>query len=82
MTSVAFSMENPQLLAVGLFDGSVQVIDITEDMCSSHVAISQRKTSRPVEAVWQIKWIKSKIIWFTCLVLIFKRRDRLNISHV
>lgn len=59
VTCLAFSKENPQLLAVGLYDGSVEVIDITVDGSLTKVAISQRQTSPPTEPVWQVDWTRS-----------------------
>lgn len=56
MTAVAFSRQTPQLMAVGLYDGSVEVIDIT-DATSAIVGKSQRITSPGLEAVWKIEWI-------------------------
>lgn len=52
-------METSQLLAIGFYDGSIRIIDITIADGSNLVAISERKTSPPIEPVWQMKWIKS-----------------------
>lgn len=61
VTSVSFSKRSTQLLAVGFYDGSVQIIDVTYlNARHARVAISERKTSPPIEPVWQIKWMKSK----------------------
>ena len=60
VTCVAFSNSNPQLLAVGLYDGSVEVIDITDDN-SFPVGKSERSSSPGFEPVWQIQWLKSRI---------------------
>lgn len=61
VTSIAFSKRNTQLLAVGFYDGSVQIIDVTSlNACHARVAVSERKTSPPTEPVWQTKWIKSE----------------------
>lgn len=63
MTSVAFSKRNTQLLAIGFYDGSVQLIDITKlKAADARIAISERKSSPPIEPVWQIKWIKCKFL--------------------
>lgn len=59
VTAVSFSTENSQLLAIGFYDGSIRIIDITIADGSNLVAISERKTSPPIEPVWQMKWIKS-----------------------
>lgn len=62
VTSVSFSNDNSQLLAIGFYDGTVEVIDVIDENSLSRVAVSQRKTSPPVEPVWNIKWIKSKFV--------------------
>lgn len=63
VTAVQFSHKNPQLLAVALYDGSIEVLDVTD--CSSPdrhsvVAKSERFTSPGFEPVWQIQWIQLK----------------------
>lgn len=60
VTAVSFSHENSQLLAIGFYDGSIRIIDITMGDASNLVAISERKTSPPIEPVWEMKWIKCK----------------------
>lgn len=52
-------MKNSQLLAIGFYDGSIRIIDITIANDSNVVAISERKSSPPIEPIWQMKWIKS-----------------------
>lgn len=64
VTAVSFSKENSQLLAIGFYDGSIRIIDITISDGSNLVAISERKTSPPIEPVWEMKWIKSEAINF------------------
>lgn len=56
VTSVSFSRKNPQLLAIGLYDGNVEIRDITDEE-SQPVGRSNRLTSPGFEPVWQIKWI-------------------------
>ncbi|XP_055843793.1 dynein axonemal intermediate chain 4 [Episyrphus balteatus] len=56
VVSVEFSPYRPQLLAIGLYDGSVEVRDITTERDCT-VAISQRETSPGYEPVTDIKWI-------------------------
>lgn len=63
VTAVAFSKMNPQLLAVALYDGSIEVLDITENRSvDDHlvVARSERKSSPGFEPIWQIQWIQMK----------------------
>lgn len=61
VTSVAFSRRNTQLLAIGFYDGAVQLIDVTNlNARDARIAISERKTSPSIEPVWQIKWIRGK----------------------
>lgn len=62
VTAVAFSNENSQLLAIGFYDGSIRIVDITIADACNLVAISDRKTSPPIEPIWQMKWIKCKRI--------------------
>lgn len=58
VTALSFSKKNPQLLAVGLYNGEVQVVDITErKLEDALVAVSQRSTSPGTEPVTEIKWI-------------------------
>lgn len=56
VTALAFSRAHPQVLAVGTYDGSVELLDISDDS-SERVARSQRETSPGVEPVWCIEWI-------------------------
>lgn len=64
VTSVEFSQMNPQLLAVALYDGTVEVIDITENRTAnsgfSVVARSERKSSPGFEPIWEVQWIQMK----------------------
>ena len=60
VTAIEFCENSPQYLAVGLYDGSVEIIDITPIMEKVVVAKSERKSSPGIEPVWQIKWIKEK----------------------
>lgn len=56
VVSVEFSPFVPTLLAVGLYDGTVSVLDITDPQ-DPPVAVSQRSTSQSCEPVMAIKWI-------------------------
>ncbi|XP_021702168.1 WD repeat-containing protein 78 [Aedes aegypti] len=58
VTAVAFSKKTPQLLAVGLYDGSVQIWDIM-DNSQRPVGVSERKSSPGFEPIWDIEWIES-----------------------
>lgn len=60
VTALAFSKEHPQLLAVGLYDGSIEITDITDGMVPVTVYTSQRSTSPAMESVCQIQWIQSR----------------------
>lgn len=58
VTAVAFSKETPQLLAVGLADGRLEVRDIRHDQ-DEFVAQSNRHHNSPgFEPIWQIEWIE------------------------
>lgn len=58
VTAVQFSRQRPQLLAIGTYDGTVEVVDISTDT-ADRVARSHRDTSPGIEPVWSIKWIQS-----------------------
>ncbi|XP_053687141.1 dynein axonemal intermediate chain 4 [Sabethes cyaneus] len=58
VTSVAFSKRTPQLLAIGLYNGTVQIQDIT-DNSPVPVGVSERRTSPGFEPIWDIEWIES-----------------------
>lgn len=66
VTAVAFSKQNCQLLAIGLYNGTIEVVDITDLDCAAKVSFSQRDTSPPIEPIWQIKWIKRKKTTIGC----------------
>lgn len=57
ITAVAFSRETPQLLAIGTYAGTIEVLDITDDDATTRVGRSQRSTSPSFEPVWKIEWI-------------------------
>ncbi|XP_073829141.1 dynein intermediate chain at 61B [Musca autumnalis] len=57
VVSLEFSPYKTNLLAIGLFDGTVEVRDISK-YNEPPVAISQRSTSPGVDPVLAIKWIK------------------------
>ncbi len=62
VTAVEFSKMNPQLLAVALYDGTVEIIDITDnpagDQGFAAVGRSERSTSPGFEPIWQIQWLQ------------------------
>lgn len=61
VTSVAFSTRHTQRLAIGFYDGSVQLIDVTHlNGSDARIACSERKSSPSIEPVWQIRWIQRK----------------------
>ncbi|XP_061397842.1 dynein axonemal intermediate chain 4-like [Musca vetustissima] len=57
VVALEFSPYMPNLLAIGLFDGSIEVRDISK-FSQPPVAISQRSSSPGVDPVLAIKWIK------------------------
>lgn len=59
VTAVRFSKKSPQLLAVGLYDGRVEIRDITKEE-GPPIAKSDRKSSPGFEPVMQIEWVESK----------------------
>uniref|UniRef100_A0A336L7K3 Dynein axonemal intermediate chain 4 n=1 Tax=Culicoides sonorensis TaxID=179676 RepID=A0A336L7K3_CULSO len=56
VTAVRFSKKSPQLLAIGLYDGRVEIRDITLEE-GPPIAKSDRKTSPGFEPVMQIEWV-------------------------
>lgn len=56
VTSLDFSSEHPHLLALGLYDGSVNVYDIREDHGKPTLE-SQHATGKHSEPVWGVKWV-------------------------
>lgn len=57
VTALEFSPFIPTLLAVGLYDGSVEVRDIT-NFNEPALAVSQRTTTLSIDPVLAIKWVK------------------------
>ncbi|XP_061397981.1 dynein axonemal intermediate chain 4-like, partial [Musca vetustissima] len=57
VVALEFAPYMPNLLAIGLFDGSIEVRDISK-FNQPPVAISQRSSSPGVDPVLAIKWIK------------------------
>ncbi|EAU76534.2 AGAP006036-PA [Anopheles gambiae str. PEST] len=57
VTCVAFSRRTPQLLAVGLYDGRVQVRDIT-DTTQTPLAVSNRDRFPVYQPIWDLKWVE------------------------
>lgn len=63
VTSVEFSKSNPQLLAIATYDGTLIVVDITENRAMNDhpiVAMTERISSPVYEPIWQIQWIQVK----------------------
>ncbi|KAH8297620.1 hypothetical protein KR054_004502 [Drosophila jambulina] len=57
VTAISFSPFLPSLLAIGLYDGSVEVRDVSS-LQDTPVAVSQRATSPGCTPVVAIRWIK------------------------
>lgn len=57
VTAVAFSKQQPQLLAVGLYNGSIDIIDVTVDDAAGAVYSSERTTSPAIEAISSLAWL-------------------------
>ncbi|XP_077290075.1 dynein axonemal intermediate chain 4 [Arctopsyche grandis] len=55
VTSMAFSTANPNLLAIGFYNGNVKILDIAS---SKIVAQSSRKTCASYEPIWEVTWHK------------------------
>lgn len=54
--ALCFSRDHPQLLAIGFYDSTILVINISS--ASNLIGLSQRKPSLHNEPISQIKWIK------------------------
>lgn len=59
VTAVAFSPKFPQLLAIGMYDGKIEIRDITQEEAPP-IAKSDRKTSPGFEPIMQIEWVDSE----------------------
>lgn len=59
-----FHIQNPALLAVGLYDGTVMVFDIR---AKSNKAIYQStvRTMKHTDPVWQVAWDKNEMLFFS-----------------
>lgn len=55
VTSVAFSQYEPNLLAVGLYDGTVSILDICKKNVEQLMVTKQHLTYS-YEPIWQIEW--------------------------
>ncbi|XP_053674507.1 dynein axonemal intermediate chain 4 [Anopheles nili] len=58
VTCVAFSPRTPQLLAVGLYDGRVQIRDITDSSPNQPLAVSDRERFPVYQPIWDLKWVE------------------------
>lgn len=70
VTAVAFSKSSPQLLAIGLYNGLVEIRDITLEE-GAPVAKSDRKTAPGFEPIMHIEWLESTFISFVEIYIIF-----------
>ncbi|KAH8415714.1 hypothetical protein KR222_010696, partial [Zaprionus bogoriensis] len=57
VTAVCFSPFLPSLIAIGMFDGSVEVRDVA-DLNDNPIAVSQRSSSPSCAPVVAIRWLK------------------------
>lgn len=55
VTSLAFSQFEPNLVAVGLYDGTVTILDITKKQVDA-VVTSKKNLITSYEAIWKILW--------------------------
>ena len=56
VTSIAFSAAHPNLLAAGMYDGTVCIFDIRKDT-SKPTLESGHTTGKHTDPVWQVKWV-------------------------
>lgn len=71
VTAVEFSKETPQLLAVGTFNGMIEVLDISYSDTNCIVAKSQRNSSAGFEPIWDMKWVLGETITDFTVVIFF-----------
>ncbi|XP_063227525.1 dynein axonemal intermediate chain 4-like isoform X1 [Bacillus rossius redtenbacheri] len=59
VTALNFSTSHPNLLAVGLYDGTVLVLDVAapDDSVRSH---STRETSPSYQPIWHVQWLEDE----------------------
>lgn len=58
VTALAFSKQQPQLLAIGLYNGHIEIMDVTADEGDETVYTSQRCTSPAIEAISNLTWLR------------------------
>ncbi len=59
--SLGFNPEQPQLLAIGMYNGDVAVYDLSCcDDTSVLIADSSTSSGKHMDPVWQVKWVKSE----------------------
>lgn len=68
-------------MAVGLYDGSIEVIDITDET-SATVGKSQRITSPGLEPVWKIEWINGIILTIYLYIKIVEMKRYFAVGNV
>lgn len=56
VTSIAFSAAHPNLLAAGMYDGTVCIFDIRKETSKPSVE-SGHTTGKHTDPVWQLKWV-------------------------
>lgn len=62
VTAVEFSKETPQLLAIGFFNGAIEILDISVGDANCVVAKSQRNTAAGFEPIWDMRWVSGSLI--------------------
>ena len=56
VTAIAFSAQHPNLLAAGMYDGTVCIYDIRKD-CAKPAVESGHTSGKHTDPVWQLKWV-------------------------
>ncbi|XP_055701701.1 dynein axonemal intermediate chain 4 [Phlebotomus papatasi] len=62
VTALAFSPFYPQMLAVGLYDGSLEIRDFTDEY-GTLITSTDRENSLGFESIWQINWLPGEGIF-------------------
>jgi hypothetical protein len=61
VTSVDFCASSPNLLAVGMYDGSVAIYDIRDASSDKPLMESAHASGKHSEPVWAVKWVQRSV---------------------
>ncbi|CAM9678749.1 unnamed protein product [Chrysoparadoxa australica] len=61
VTSLDFSERHPNLLAVGMYDGTIAIYDTARTAPSTPVVESSTSAGKHTDPVWQVKWVNKGV---------------------